>query len=165
MTTCTRRFTFDAAHRVMGHEGKCRHLHGHTYVAEVTVTADINDLGMVVDFAVLKHKVGEWIDLNWDHNTILHPRDQLVKLGEAMVSGGVWKNKFAHFDDRRPFLMPEGMNPTAENMAYVLFLEAQYVLGDKLRIVRVRIQETPNCLAEYTPTKHRPDNTDGGNPG
>ena len=35
--TCTRRIEFDAAHRVMGHEGKCKHLHGHRYALEARV--------------------------------------------------------------------------------------------------------------------------------
>src|SRR3989304_5616752 len=35
----TTRFTFDAAHRILGHPGKCAYLHGHTYHLEVTVAS------------------------------------------------------------------------------------------------------------------------------
>lgn len=33
-------FTFDAAHRILGHPGKCAYLHGHTYHLEVTVWSE-----------------------------------------------------------------------------------------------------------------------------
>ena len=61
--TCTRKLEFDAAHRVMEHESKCRHLHGHRYVAEVTVaTSELDGLGRVLDFGLLKTELGGWID-------------------------------------------------------------------------------------------------------
>ena len=34
MITCTRRIEFDAAHRILNHESKCKMLHGHRYVVE-----------------------------------------------------------------------------------------------------------------------------------
>lgn len=155
MITCSRRFVFDAAHRVMGHGGKCRYLHGHRYVAEVTVKApELDSLGMVVDFSVLKEKVGGWIDKNWDHNTILHSRDPLVRLGEDMVAGGIWKNRFAMFDDKPPYLlsgMSELANPTAENLARELFSVSHVLLPAKFQIIKVKLWETENCWAEYTP--------------
>ena len=38
--TITRHFSFDAAHYLPGHEGKCQNLHGHTYKLEVTIGRD-----------------------------------------------------------------------------------------------------------------------------
>lgn len=161
MFTVTRKFTFDAGHRVLGHEGKCRHLHGHTYVAEVTVAdkAGLDTLGRVVDFGVIKKEVGDWIDENWDHNFLCHPDDpvqQLYKLSaqhrdnvfglEAMFCRLVAEMTAG----RPPFVMPDRMNPTAENMARVLFATAGALLGDKgVSVIRVRLHETPNCYAEY----------------
>ena len=49
-----------AAHFIEGHQGKCKNLHGHTWKIEVTVESDqLNDLGMVADFTVLKKKLAE----------------------------------------------------------------------------------------------------------
>jgi 6-pyruvoyltetrahydropterin/6-carboxytetrahydropterin synthase len=46
---------FSAAHQLRGHRGKCEALHGHNWRVSVTVCAeDLDDLGMVVDFKVLK---------------------------------------------------------------------------------------------------------------
>ena len=45
-------FIFDAAHRILGHSGKCAYLHGHTYRLEVTVSAaELDALGMVTSLA------------------------------------------------------------------------------------------------------------------
>jgi 6-pyruvoyltetrahydropterin/6-carboxytetrahydropterin synthase len=53
-----KRFTFDAAHMLPGHDGKCANLHGHTYVVEVEFEGPIIEsgpkAGMVVDFGDVK---------------------------------------------------------------------------------------------------------------
>ena len=53
-----KQFSFDAAHQLVGHFGKCANLHGHTYKVEVVLTGSINDSGssegMVVDFYHVK---------------------------------------------------------------------------------------------------------------
>ena len=83
MPTVTRKLEWDSGHRVLNHGGKCRHLHGHRYVAEITVEAtQLNDLGMVVDFSLIKERVGKWIDENWDHNFLAHPEDPILILSD-----------------------------------------------------------------------------------
>jgi 6-pyruvoyltetrahydropterin/6-carboxytetrahydropterin synthase len=52
--------SFDAAHRIEGHQGPCKNLHGHRYQVEVEVAAtDLDKLGMVMDFGVVKAKLEE----------------------------------------------------------------------------------------------------------
>ena len=47
--------TFDAAHQLPLHEGKCRRLHGHTYKVVLGIEVEIdNTTGMAVDFGVLQ---------------------------------------------------------------------------------------------------------------
>ena len=44
-----------SAHYLRGYPGKCKDLHGHTWKVEVFLQkADLNDIGMVEDFAYLK---------------------------------------------------------------------------------------------------------------
>ena len=75
----TRKIEFDAGHRVYGHEGKCAHLHGHRYVAEITVQAEeLDGIGRVIDFGAVKKVMKEWIDMCWDHNTLLNADDPLA---------------------------------------------------------------------------------------
>lgn len=59
-----RKFEFDYAHRVLGHESKCKHLHGHRGVAEVIVSSPgLDSLGRIIDFGIVKQRVGKWIDI------------------------------------------------------------------------------------------------------
>jgi 6-pyruvoyltetrahydropterin/6-carboxytetrahydropterin synthase len=51
---------FDAAHKLVGYNGKCSELHGHTWKVEVLVTGEeLDKIGMLVDFKVLKEKLKE----------------------------------------------------------------------------------------------------------
>src|SRR3990167_4283971 len=112
MPYCTRRFEFDAGHRVLEHKSKCRFLHGHRYVAEVTVYAEeLDKMGMVADFGDLKELFGKWIDENWDHNLLLNKADPILKYTLELQRTIV---------GRLPFVLE--MNPTAENLVVSLFL-------------------------------------------
>ena len=63
MISCTRRIQFCAGHRVLGHENKCANAHGHNYVAYISARSnDLDKVGRVIDFSVLKEKIGGWID-------------------------------------------------------------------------------------------------------
>lgn len=55
--TVTRAFTFDAAHVLPWHPGKCSRLHGHTYRLEISVTGPPDSNGVVVDFGDIKEAV------------------------------------------------------------------------------------------------------------
>ena len=37
----TRRLEFDAGHRIPDHRSQCRHLHGHRYVLEITLSGGV----------------------------------------------------------------------------------------------------------------------------
>lgn len=152
MVTITRRLEFDAGHRILGHESKCAHLHGHRYRAELTVTADdLDKLGRVIDFGVVKKIVGAWIDDNWDHNMILNAADPLAELydfkeGETDVPA-LQEMAREVFGGKVPFVMP--VNPTAENMAHVLYQKAKLLLKDHpIHVIGLRLYETPNSWAE-----------------
>ena len=152
-TEVTRRLEFDAGHRVFGHEGKCAHLHGHRYVAEVTAQPKqaLDGIGRVVDFSVLKAVVGTWIDNYWDHNILLSCRDPLAQLWQGKENHGAQGLAFIAFGSKPPFIFDSDYeNPTAECMARCLY-EVSVALLATLPIVvtRVRIYETPNCWADW----------------
>ena len=133
---CTQIIQFDAAHRIIGHQGKCRKLHGHRYVLEATFTADtLNDLNMIIDFATIKAKLKTWIDECWDHNTVLSKADK--NLGEAIET---------HSDQKIYYL---DHNPTAEGMAsYILYEVCPKLFADEqVKCVAIKLYETPSCYA------------------
>jgi 6-pyruvoyltetrahydropterin/6-carboxytetrahydropterin synthase len=135
--TCTRRLQFAAGHRVLGHENKCANVHGHNYVVEITACADALDgIGRVIDFSVLKERIGGWIEEHWDHGFILYSEDADVVLALMQVPG------------TKTYGMPA--NPTAENMAdFLLRVVGPLVLtGTGVHVTRVVVHETENCWAE-----------------
>jgi 6-pyruvoyltetrahydropterin/6-carboxytetrahydropterin synthase len=140
MITCTRKVEFDAAHRILNHESKCRTLHGHRYVVEITARPidGLDGLGRVVDFSVIKGEVGKWLDDNWDHTTVIHKDDPLL--------GALQSDPMAL---KPPYVVD--WNPTAENMAKFLQQKSTDLLGEyNIEVVRVRVYETPNCYSEAT---------------
>lgn len=150
-TTITRRFEFDSGHRVLGHESKCANLHGHRYVADVTVTAGcLDSISRIIDFSVIKKVIGDWIDEFWDHNMLLNAEDPLVDATRLLnkQNPGPWKEKI--YGNKLPYIMPAGMNPTAEVMASHLFAVAEQLLSPyNIQVKSVRIYETPNCWSDY----------------
>jgi len=135
---CVRKIKFDAGHRLVNHESKCSNLHGHQYLAFITAVApSLDGIGRIIDFSVIKDKVGGWIDKHWDHTTILFEED--TQTIEAL-STLTWNKPL--------FIFP--YNPTAENMAkYLLEVVCPKVLeGTGVTVSKVQLWETENCYAE-----------------
>lgn len=130
----TRRLEIDAGHRLLKHGGKCRNYHGHRYVFDVTVSADkLDDVGRVIDFSVIKEKVGGWLDDRWDHGMIL-------ELGDPMLA--LLREQGLKFDT---LTAP----PTAENLSRNLHKVAEDLLAeDGIKVLNVRCHETSNCWAD-----------------
>lgn len=131
---------FDMGHRVMNHESKCATLHGHEYKAEIYAEADkLDSLGRVIDFSVIKEKVGGWIDAFLDHTTAVCKDDKEVVRG--LLSMPRYKE---------PFICD--FNPTAENLAEYLLKEVcPKVLADtNVVVTKIRLWETSNCYVEVT---------------
>ena len=80
--TITRRLEFDAGHRIPHHDGQCRHLHGHRYAIELTVSGDVletpgaADDGMLLDFGDIKRLANDHLVSLWDHAFLVAKEDQ-----------------------------------------------------------------------------------------
>jgi 6-pyruvoyltetrahydropterin/6-carboxytetrahydropterin synthase len=140
----TRRLEFDAGHRIPDHQSQCRHLHGHRYAIEVTLSGSIIDKagdaanGMVMDFSQVKQLAMAHLVDAWDHAFLAFAGDRAVIDFLATLSG----HKTVVLD----------RVPTAENLARIAFdrLDAVYrdSYGNHLQLDRVRLYETPNCWAD-----------------
>lgn len=140
----TRKLEFDAGHRIPDHASQCRHLHGHRYVLEVTLSGEIIRAegeavnGMVMDFADVKRIAARHVVDVWDHAFLAWRQDTVVT------------DFLASLPDHKTVLLD--VVPTAENLAAEAFriLDTQYrdVFGNHLRLERVRLYETPNCWAD-----------------
>jgi 6-pyruvoyltetrahydropterin/6-carboxytetrahydropterin synthase len=137
MYRVTRELQFCYGHRLLNYEGKCRHLHGHNGRVIITLAAaDVDPLGMVMDFSRIKRVVAHWIDETLDHRMLLHEKDPML-----------------------PFLRQQGepvyvmrVNPTAENIARLIY---DYAASQGFPVLEVQLWETENCYATYTQeTRH-----------
>lgn len=88
-TSVTRTFRFEAAHQLPWHEGKCRHLHGHSYRLDVTVTGPVTDQGVVLDFADLKAVVRREVVERFDHRYL---NDLLDNPTAELLAAEIWKS-------------------------------------------------------------------------
>lgn len=140
----TRRLEFDAGHRIPDHASQCRHLHGHRYAIEITLSGDIVEAsgqannGMVMDFSEVKAIAAANVVDRWDHAFLAYRGDLAVVEFLTSMPG----HKTVLLD----------VVPTAENLAAEAFriLDPLYrdVYGNHLRLERVRLFETPNCWAD-----------------
>ena len=122
---------FCYGHRLLNYDGKCRHLHGHNGRAVITLeTAELDRLGMVLDFTQLKRVVGGWIDEALDHKMLLHRDDPVLPLLQRQGE---------------PFVELD-VNPTAENIARLIF---DRTAAAGFPVVEVTLWETETSFATY----------------
>lgn len=54
---------FEAAHFIKNYPGKCARLHGHNWIVEaVAQGSELNDLGILIDFKILKSELNKILD-------------------------------------------------------------------------------------------------------
>ena len=133
----TRFHDISTGHRVMNHESKCKHLHGHNYRVHFKIAAEneLDSLGRVLDFGVIKSLLAEWLESHWDHKLLIWQDDPWAESLKTMDPEGV---SLVHF------------NPTAENMAQYLLevIGPLQLSGHPVELVEVKIEETYKCHAE-----------------
>lgn len=130
-------------HRVVGHENKCRWLHGHNYRIHFHCEAEeLDDIGRVIDFGVIKSRLCMWLEDHWDHKMLLWGADPILfnngPLSELdLVEAGV---------------EVVGFNPTAENMGQYLLevVGGVQLSGTGVKLVKVVVEETRKCSAEVS---------------
>lgn len=135
MQYALRHHDFSYGHRVYGHESKCAHLHGHNGRVNFMVGArELDKVGRVLDFSVIKSLLCDWVEREWDHRFLVWDKDPAATpLYELDPIGTV----FVDF------------NPTAENMAaHLLWKVGPEVLeGTGVTLIQVEVQETRKCSA------------------
>jgi 6-pyruvoyltetrahydropterin/6-carboxytetrahydropterin synthase len=129
-----RKHYIEAGHRVYGHSGKCANLHGHSYEFEFIITNDkLDELGMVIDFSIIKNTICNWLDENYDHRLLIWEKDSIAHQLQDI--------------DKSVVLVP--YNPTAENIAKYLLDEVGPMLlkNYDITLSSVSIRETNKCSA------------------
>lgn len=137
----TKQFRFEMAHVLLGYDGPCKNVHGHSYELNVTVKGVANDtsghpkLGMVMDFGDLKKIVKEQIIDVFDHALVLNqemPEDVRINLQQ-------------HFE--QVILLP--YQPTSEMMVADFAERIASHLPPGLELVNLMLRETATSFAEW----------------
>jgi 6-pyruvoyltetrahydropterin/6-carboxytetrahydropterin synthase len=143
MTTIriSKEFTFDMAHALLGYDGLCRNIHGHSYTLVVTIKGTPNPdhsspkNGMLIDFKDLKNIVKENIINKLDHALVLNEEtpkelmDMLLKNYDKIVI--------------TPY------QPTTENMIADIAGKIKDLLPSNIELFSLRLRETPSSYAEW----------------
>ncbi len=131
MFSITKEIAFCYGHRLIKHPGKCRHIHGHSVKAAITIKASrLDHQGMVCDFSQIKKVAKIYIDKHFDHNLLLHRDDPIIPL---LQNAG---EKYLALDQ----------HPTAENLSQLLF---QHFKTQGFDILKVTLWETASAYACY----------------
>ncbi len=135
MYTVTRYHDISCGHRVCGHENKCSHLHGHNYRITFVCTGELDSVGRVIDFSVIKDRLCMWLEKNFDHRFLIWEDDPLADPLLALD----------------PKVVKVPFNPTAENIAEYLVktVAPKQLEGTGVKLVRCDVEETRKCTASY----------------
>lgn len=135
----TKEFRFEGAHALTGYDGKCRHIHGHSYILYVTVKGSPSNPegtpknGMLIDFTDLKKIVTENITGIFDHALIL--RDTAPITSEISEAYG------------RVVTVP--FQPTCENLVSHFAEIIRKELPEGVSLHSLRLHETATSYVEW----------------
>jgi len=143
MTTIriSKEFTFDMAHALLGYDGLCKNIHGHSYTLVVTVIGSPMEessspkIGMLIDFKDLKNIIKQQIIDEFDHALVLNhatPKELLDMLTK-------------NYDK----IVMTGYQPTTENMIADMAARIGILLPGNLKLHSLRLRETPSSYAEW----------------
>lgn len=135
----TREFRFEGAHALTGYDGKCRHIHGHSYKLLITITGEPSEIpghpksGMIMDFNDLKNIV---------HQYVIDPLDHSLMLREEAPLSRELKEQY---DNIKIF----DFQPTCEQLTLYIAHILEPVISPPNRLHRVCLYETPTSFAEW----------------
>ncbi|MDE4018465.1 6-carboxytetrahydropterin synthase QueD [Glaesserella parasuis] len=138
MFKIAKEFSFDMAHMLDGHDGKCKNLHGHTYTLQVEIAGELHTggakSGMVMDYSDLKAVVKQHILDKMDHAFIL----DFTREKELQVA------PLPPTLDSKNFCL--SCRSPAEQMAKYIF---DTLTTEGLPVSLIRLWETPTSYCEY----------------
>lgn len=136
-----KQFNFEMAHALKGHDGPCRHIHGHSYVLNVTLRGELisdtdsPECGMLIDFSKLKKIVTTSIIDVFDHSLLLNRNYPQVEINTC------------HELFQRLILVD--YQPTCENILVDFATRLKPLLPQRLSLFSLKLRETASSYAEW----------------
>lgn len=136
----TKEFKFEMAHALLGYNGPCKNIHGHSYYLYVTIIGDIIDddaspvNGMVMDFGDLKSIVKSEIIDKVDHALAIYdktPKNIIDTLKPSFQ------------------LLLTPYQPTCENLIVDFAKRIKEKLPSDVKLFSLKLCETVTSSAEW----------------
>lgn len=135
----TKEFRFEGAHALLNYNGKCKHIHGHSYKLYITVIGEPNTdptsptYGMIIDFTDLKKIVNNYIIEIFDHALILRNDSPLA----AQIAESYDNVVITQFQ------------PTCENLVLYFVDTIKKHLPQEISLFSIKLHETATSFAEW----------------
>lgn len=136
----TKEFRFEGAHALLDYDGKCRHIHGHSYRLMITVEGVPSlregdpKIGMIMYFGDLKDVVETHIVKHFDHALLLRRNAPL-----AEEISGAYQN-----------VLLLDFQPTCEQLTLHFADILKKIITLPNSLYSVRLYETPTSWCEWT---------------
>jgi 6-pyruvoyltetrahydropterin/6-carboxytetrahydropterin synthase len=135
----TKEFRFEGAHALMGYDGNCCHIHGHSYLLGVTVSGAPNNCatdpknGMIIDFTSLKELINKLIIDPFDHALLLRKDAPLAK--EIL--------------EQYKKVLIFSFQPTCEQLCIYFASLLAPIIPTPVKLFSIRLSETTSSFAEW----------------
>jgi len=134
----SKRFRWEAAHRLPWHTSGCQNLHGHSYQMWIELKGTEDNKGLLIDFKDIKMVLSPLIEA-WDHAVLIAKDDKQLQEAMQMI-----KSKY--------YVLP--YDTTSENMClyvadFLLEHAFEVLHAHQITSINVRLQETETCYAEH----------------
>lgn len=157
LTKISKELRFEAAHRLVGHSGLCRHIHGHSFRIRITVEAleGLDEVGMGFEFGKIKAPMQKLIDDKLDHALILNQDDRLIGIiGGILSRKNIGNDELTALADvySRIYVVP--FNPTSENLAKHFWDFISAHLPKDVFLSELWFAETQSCAVTLVADRH-----------
>ena len=135
----TQEFRFEGAHALMNYNGKCKNIHGHSYILYVTVVGEAKtdpngpDNGMVIDFKLLKDIVNKNVIDKFDHALVLEEGTPLSN----------------ELSTEYPNVYLTNFRPTTENLICFFAQTIKENLPQEINLYSLKLHETASSYIEW----------------
>ncbi len=137
----TKEFDFEMAHALLGYDGPCKNIHGHSYNLSVTIIGKpledekSSKFGMLLDFKLLKKIVKDCIINKFDHALILyknHPKELLTEINKNFEK-----------------IIIADYQPTSENIIIDFANRIKEKLPENIELFSLKLHETATSFSEW----------------
>ncbi len=138
----TKIFRFEMAHALWNYEGKCKNIHGHSYVLYVTLSGTpVNEKGhpedgMLMDFGKLKKLIQKQVVDEFDHTFVINENSPQA---DNLINSNL---PFENIK-KLPF------QPTSENLIMHFAEKIKSTLPENLNLHSLKLSETDTSYVEW----------------